>query len=360
MKKMKILLCFCIAIILLGSGASQLLAARTQTKTTHETEQPEPTRDQITMDNWAAACIERATSLGLVPPTFADLTQPITRAEFTALAVRLYEKTTGAEVPGRMEFNDTSDTNVQKMGYLGVVTGVGGGNFAPNSTLTREQAAVMISRLAYVIGQPFQNSETTFADRADISSWAVEAVGQMRAYGIMSGTGNNNFSPKQDYTIQQSIVTMLRLFDILTVSEHGCDMPVRDIPYPSDNQNGPQEIPAPEGLTMIISSYTASGLSFYFENSTDKMLTYGEDFALYKFVDDTWERVEPTIEGYWGFISIGYDIPPNSSTNERTVDWVWLFGELPSGDYKFQKHILYVRQPGDFDSFVLEREFTLP
>ena len=119
-------------------------------------------------------------------------------------------------------------------------------------------------------------------------------------------------------------------------------------------------IPAPAGITMNISLYNAGGLSFYFENSTDNEFAYGEDFTLYTFVNNAWERVEPTIDGYWGFLSISYDISPNSATDERTVDWVWLFGELPSGDYRFQKEILYIRQPGDFDRFVLESDFRLP
>ena len=354
MKRMKVLLCLGMVIMLLGNGAS--VAANTLAHSTSMTEQAELPRGHGTMDNWAAECIERATYLGFVPPVFTNLTQPITRAEFAALAVLLYEKTTDSEIAGRMEFNDTNDIDVQKMGYLGIVTGVGDGNFAPNNTLTREQAAVMISRLAYVIGQPLQNTEPAFADGADISSWAVEAVGQMRATGIMGGIGNNKFSPNGDYTIQQSIVTILRLFDILTVTY---DVPIRDIPIqyqPSDSQ----VISAPTGITMNISSYTASGLLFHFENLTNKEFIYGEYFALYTLVSNVWERVEPTIDGYWSFPSVAHGIFPNSSTNERTVDWVWLFGELPSGEYRFQKEILFVQQPGDFDRFVLESEFTLP
>ena len=65
------------------------------------------------------------------------------------------------------------------MGYLGVVTDVGDGNFAPNQHLTHEQAAVMLARLANVIEQPLPPSAPTFADNNQISSWAIEAVGQM-------------------------------------------------------------------------------------------------------------------------------------------------------------------------------------
>ena len=128
----------------------------------------------------------------------------------------------------------------------------------------------------------------------------------------------------------------------------------------SSNLDDSQVSPAPIGVTMSISSYTANGLSYFIENTTDRVYTYGAAFTLYKFANNTWELVEPTIDGYWAFPSIGFDISPNSITEENIVDWVWLFGELPSGDYRFQKDILFIRQPGDFDRYVLVNYFTLP
>jgi len=165
---------------------------------------------------WAHEGITASIELGLVPQDLrSNYRNNATREEFAALAVALYETATGAEITGRMQFNDTNDINVQKMGYLGVVTGVGNGNFAPNSGLTREQAAVMLARLAEVIGQPLTPSTPTFADNTQISSWAIGAVGQIQAAGIMGGVGNNQFSPQGDYTREQSIITILRMFEML-------------------------------------------------------------------------------------------------------------------------------------------------
>ncbi|MCL2408373.1 MAG: S-layer homology domain-containing protein [Oscillospiraceae bacterium] len=180
-------------------------------------EQPPTTAPNLsTASNWAHDGINNAVAVGLVPQSLQNhFTNNITRSEFTALAVALYETVTGTEITGRMQFNDTTDINVQKMGYLGVVSGVGDGNFAPNSGLTREQAAVMLARLADVIGQPLPPSASTFVDNAQMSSWAVIAVGQMQATGIMGGVGDNRFSPRGSYTREQSIVTILRLFDLL-------------------------------------------------------------------------------------------------------------------------------------------------
>ena len=182
-------------------------------------EEPTPTPQPTGLDSassWAREAITQAIELGLVPQSLqSNYTQAATRAEFAALAVALYETVTGREITQRMEFNDTTDINVQKMGALGVVNGVGGGYFAPNRTITREQAAVMLARLTEVIGHSLEAVAPAFADNANISSWATQAVGQMYTAGIMGDTGNNMFSPGGDCTREQSIVMFLRLFNLL-------------------------------------------------------------------------------------------------------------------------------------------------
>jgi len=51
------------------------------------------------------------------------------------------------------------------------------------------------------------------ADDSDISPWALDAVGQIRANGIMGGVGGNMFAPKDSYTREQSITTMLLIYE---------------------------------------------------------------------------------------------------------------------------------------------------
>ena len=170
-----------------------------------------------TASSWAHNSINNAFSHGLIPQNLqSQYTQATTRAEFTAFAVALYETVTGRTITARASFNDTTDINVQKMGGLGVVSGVGNGNFAPNATITRQEAAAMLARLAYAIGQPLPQSAPTFADNANIATWAVDRVGQVQASGIMSGVGNNNFDPLGIYTREQSIATIFRLFELLS------------------------------------------------------------------------------------------------------------------------------------------------
>ena len=125
----------------------------------------------------------------------------------------LYEYCTGSEITGRSVFIDTNDVNVEKMAAVGVVEGVGENRFDPDGLLRREHAATMLSRLANALGKPLPNHTATFADNADISPWAMEGAGQVQAAGIMGGIGNNTFAPKDPYTREQSIITMIRLWN---------------------------------------------------------------------------------------------------------------------------------------------------
>ena len=160
---------------------------------------------------WARDEVEAAIAAGIVPDSLqGGYRQSATRAEFCALAAALYESLKG-EITARAGFTDTTDENVEKMAALGVVNGVGEGRFDPDARLTREQAATMLSRLAEALGIPMDKQAPTFADSGSFSRWAVDAIGQMQASGIMNGTGDNTFSPAGEYTREQSIITMLRL-----------------------------------------------------------------------------------------------------------------------------------------------------
>lgn len=180
-------------------------------------QQPEePAEPAEQPSSWAAEQVNAAIAAGIVPESLrSQYTKATTRAEFCALAVGLYETVKGSEITERATFSDTDDVNVQKMAALGVVSGVGNGKFDPNGTLTREQAAAMLARLAEAVGKPLTAQVPTFADNASISAWASGAVGQMQGSGVMSGVGNNNFAPQDSYTREQSISTMLRLYELV-------------------------------------------------------------------------------------------------------------------------------------------------
>jgi len=165
----------------------------------------------ITSD-WATAEIEKADELGLVPDSLkgADLTRPITRAEFAAVAVKVYENlgnTTAIPVVNN-PFTDTKDVEILKAYNVGITAGTAADKFSPDVLLNREQCATMLTRVfkrvtlnGWTLATDSQfkleyTKPAPFADDEDISDFAKDSVYFMAANGIISGTGNNNFSPK--------------------------------------------------------------------------------------------------------------------------------------------------------------------
>ena len=131
---------------------------------------PRPVPDE-TPSSWALTPVTEAIALNLVPPNLRSrYTQAISRSDFCALAVALYEIVKDEVITGRVSFNDApGNINVEKMAYVGVINGVGDGNVAPYSLLTREQAATMLARLAEAIGMSLPNQAAAFSDNSSIS-----------------------------------------------------------------------------------------------------------------------------------------------------------------------------------------------
>jgi len=255
MKIIKNTMCLVLCLVMLVSSSSLVFA-------------------NDTPSSWAQDQVNAAISANLVPQNLqSNYTQAITRAEFSALAVRLYETVRG-EITGRVSFADTNDINVQKMAYLEVINGVGSNNFDPNGVLTREQAAVMLTRLATAMWHPFPlvspRQTAPFADMENIASWAVEGVTRAHAAGIISGVGSNNFAPNLPYTREQSIVTMLRMFDMVNANN-------AQLSYtPGDTQAPPgiEHEPAYEvGRVIIIASGTEYEPYAHFAHGTTRYMS---------------------------------------------------------------------------------------
>ncbi|MDR0292589.1 MAG: S-layer homology domain-containing protein [Oscillospiraceae bacterium] len=164
---------------------------------------------------WAAEAVSRAKDLGVLPESLqSSYQQNTTRAEFCELTVALIEKLTGKEITERESFTDTSDINVQKIAGLGIVTGRGGGVFDPNSGISRQEAAVILEKVARKgLGKELPEGVAAFNDIA--GSYAEKAIRQMRGVspGIMSGKSADTFDPDGKFTREESVSTMLKLWE---------------------------------------------------------------------------------------------------------------------------------------------------
>jgi len=168
-------------------------------------------------------------AVALTSQAYAE--EVVTRAEFCAKMVSLYEEVTGGEIGGRVSFIDSKDVNVEKAAAINVVVGMGKNVFNPEGRLTREQAAVMIVRLTEAAGKSLPKEAAAFTDNGRISKWALDSVGRVQAAGIMVGTEKNNFLPKWGYTHEQAELTLLRLHNYILLSEISeQDAPLKELP----------------------------------------------------------------------------------------------------------------------------------
>ncbi len=198
-----------------------------------------PQNNVLITDNasvWARAEIEKAAACNLmVYDLWERYTQPITRYEFCRLVYRLIAtefdpyadsrmwigtaiENIKAErgITERVEFSDCDYSEVEDLASMGIISGMGDGTFAPDSHITREQAATLLFRTAEFLGNktmPTAIYDKGYNDRAMISDWAVSAVSGMKAMGIMQGVSETEFAPRQTYTVEQAIATMVRLYE---------------------------------------------------------------------------------------------------------------------------------------------------
>ncbi len=158
----------------------------------------------------AAYCSEHGLMGGTAPDRFSP-DETMTRAMLAAVIHRMAGSPAVSAAPA---FSDTVDGAwyggaVAWAAAGGVMSGYGGGAFGVNDPVTREQMAAILWRYA---GSPPAEA-SVFADRADISPWAVSAVDWAGAGGIMGGKANGRFDPKADVTRAEVAAILYRFGD---------------------------------------------------------------------------------------------------------------------------------------------------
>jgi len=167
---------------------------------------------------WARNGIAEATEKGFVSVDLDKCyTDAITRAEFCNMAVKWLEYRLESDIYAilrekgisriKRAFTDTDDAAILAAYALGITKGTGDGRFSPDGQIVREQAAVMIRNACAVAGMNVgDTSGAGYVDIKSASDWAVDAINFCRNNNIMFGTGNNNFSPNDTFSIEQSVL----------------------------------------------------------------------------------------------------------------------------------------------------------
>lgn len=186
---------------------------------------PRPTEpDMDSPSSWAVANIKEANSIGLIPDNLHGAYKTnITRQEFCNLAMKLITIKLGEDNLTKMlnasgisysaardTFTDAYHIDIMNCYRLGIIGGKGNGIFDPNGSLTRQEAAKILTNICKILNIPPSGQAPSFNDKDKIADWAQEYVSFICRAGIMSGKGAG-FDPLGYYSREEAIITILRI-----------------------------------------------------------------------------------------------------------------------------------------------------
>ncbi|WP_313162865.1 Ig-like domain-containing protein [Sedimentibacter sp.] len=135
----------------------------------------------------------------------------VTRAEFITMVNKMFSYSETSDI----SFTDVNLENwyykeVQKSVKAGYISGLSETKFAPDEKLTREQAAVIISKIMKLQGE--SAGADIFADKNEISGWALEHVGASANAKIIKGyDADNTFRPQNPIKRAEAISMLDRI-----------------------------------------------------------------------------------------------------------------------------------------------------
>ena len=199
-----------------GSGSG---TTTTNTTTTTTTEDEKCTFEDIAKYDWAKEAIEALASKGIIKGRSEKIFDPaanITRADFVTLIARMLKI--------EAESGETNFTDVNKEQYYakaiagafeaGIIKGKSATTFEPNTNITRQEAAVVISNVLKHLGNKTETTVDVLKDVKDIdkiASWAKLGVATTYKEEIIKGKPGNLFDPDGLTTRAETAVMVYRL-----------------------------------------------------------------------------------------------------------------------------------------------------
>lgn len=180
----------------------------------------------LPVNHWAREIITFMVGQGFLkgyPDGTCRPDQPVSRAEFTALLVRVAGL---QEEGGTAAFADLAPATwyyrvVAAAANHGLVKGYNAKQFGPRDQVTREQVATMLTRVLQQKEIPAALNEGRisellgrFKDTKEISAWAEVAAAEAVKQGLVSGYPDRTFKPQNTATRAEVAAMLKRLLEI--------------------------------------------------------------------------------------------------------------------------------------------------
>ncbi|MCM3206107.1 Ig-like domain repeat protein [Paenibacillus illinoisensis] len=171
--------------------------------------------------HWAIPSIEKLTKLGVIkgyPTGGFEPDEQITRAEFAAMINRAFVDMASREVnlneedfAAYRDINNRWSTNdLKRLVAVGVLNGYEDGSIRPDKTISRQEMALIITR---VLNSLILNIDTSNVQFADLNgAFGADAIRKAAALGIFEGKNERSFDPNGGATRAEAIETILKTY----------------------------------------------------------------------------------------------------------------------------------------------------
>jgi hypothetical protein len=163
---------------------------------------------------WAKSAITDMVQSGVITGYKDNTFKPnnqISRAEFVTLVNKAFSK-----------YNENADAKfsdvwtyqwfyhqVASAKNAGYITGYPNNTFAPNKSITRAEAAVMIARLLQIKNAKIDGANK-FTDMNKMYPWAIGSISALSQNGVMSGYTDHTFKPARYITRAEAVVMLMK------------------------------------------------------------------------------------------------------------------------------------------------------
>ena len=176
----------------------------------------DPPFEDVPGNAWYYVDVSYVNENGIMTGTAANQFSPemeVTRAQMCQILYNME----GKPASSGSAFSDVSNADwfysaVNWAASVGIVSGVGNGEFAPNTPITREQAMTILYNYASYKGYDITvtSSLEGFTDASQISSWASAAMEWAVGSGYLSGVSQTELQPYGATTRAQMAMVLMR------------------------------------------------------------------------------------------------------------------------------------------------------
>ena len=183
--------------------------------------------NDISDTEWAREAIESLSGKGILNGDGNGMFRPndfVTRSEFVKISVMAMKL---SDDSAKCSFKDVSENDwyypfAASAVKCGIINGDDDNRFRGSANISREDVAVILYRLCLLKNVTFERTENepeAFADEENVSDYAKAAVGYLHSAGLINGSDDNLFNPKNGATRAETSVMIYRLQKFIEARE---------------------------------------------------------------------------------------------------------------------------------------------